>query len=136
MSARSHIVGVSACLAAAIALSGCAAETQIVLASSVPPLQRELLDVRIASVTIEGTRMHEALGKLSEQIRNQSGGKLVFEYNMGLELEKHNPKLSIHAKDIPLRTLLDDMCRQSGWTYITRTPGLLPPGIYFLARYE
>jgi hypothetical protein len=122
-------------LAALAALSGCAAQTQVVLTPPLPP-QHQLLDLRIGRVAIAGQRMTEALDKLSEQIRNQSGGKLVFEYSMGDAVHKNNAMISIHAQDILLRTLLDNMCRQGKCTYVTRAPGLLPPGVYFCAPYE
>ena len=132
MSARALITRALISLAATAVFPGCAATTHVVIASSPLPAQRNLLELRIAHAAIDGNRMIEALAQLSEQIRTQSEGKLRFDYMMTAELERHNRKISIHAQDIRLDALLDEMCRQSGWTYITHAP-VLPPGISFFA---
>jgi hypothetical protein len=135
MSSCVHLGKALVSLAALAAFAGCTAQTQVVLTPPLPP-QHQLLDLRIARVAIAGQRMTETLDKLSEQIRNESGGKLVFDYSMGEAVQKNNALISIDAQDVLLRTVLDDLCRQVKCTYVTRAPGLLPPGFYFCAPYE
>ncbi len=125
MSARYQLFHAAVLLASAVLLDGCAATTEIAVVSHPLPPQHLVLELRIAHVTIHHQPMLKALTMLDEQIRRQSSGKLALRYVW----HSTNPDsiITIDARDISLRGLLDEMCRQSGLAYDPDAP----PGIYF-----
>ena len=63
---------------------GCGTTKDITILSSPvqPPDARDILDLPVSRVEIRGYRMQEALAKISEAVRQRSGGSLHFYYGL------------------------------------------------------
>jgi len=95
---------------------------------------QSIFDLPIYRADIRGYRMYEALDKLSKAVETTSNGHVRFVFQIswlkpreymrkygGLAAwpipNQLNPFVHFQGANIDLRTVIDSLCRQSGWTY-------------------
>jgi len=79
------------------------------------------LDVKLTKVSLEKLPFTAALLHLSQAVNRQNGPKLIWyarpTSDMEEFLKRKEPTVSLHAEDISLRAVLDQICQQAGWSY-------------------
>lgn len=81
---------------------------------------KSILDVRFSHISLSGVRMTRALLSLSDITEDSN---LAFQWSIqaGLPASRpprfKDPIVNIKGSNITLREILDDICRQSGWSY-------------------
>ncbi len=114
-------------------LSSCVAmapqPSQIILGVNHEPA---LLNIKFAQVTLPRMRMWNALCLLSDTINHVPEKIARFSWGVRVEPnnflnfpEETNPWVSIDQKNTTLRQVLDELCRQAGWTYEECAIGIL-----------
>ena len=130
--------------------SGCVT-TKRALIEPAPVLNKSaqsIFDLPIYRADIHGYRMHEALDRLSEAVEATSKGQLRFVFQISWlkpreYMRKYgglaawpipnplNPFVHFQGANIDLRTIINSLCRQSGWTY---DEVITPVGYVFTVR--
>ncbi len=89
-----------------------------------PPLIRDMrqvhpLEVRFARVDIERMRMLAAVEALIAAVHKTYGEDfaLSYSYTAGGYPAKPGGQVTFHGKNVSVREILDDFCRQTGWRY-------------------
>ena len=81
---------------------------------------KSVLDVRFSYISLSHVRMTEALLTLSSELEKSDLG---FQWSIEVGPPALNPPqpvdsiVNLVASDITLRGVLDEVCRQAGWTY-------------------
>lgn len=111
----------------------------IIPAPTQPRSARSILDLPIEKLDVAGLRMTEALRSIAEAIQRRSEGKLRFDYSIrysrAIEYANRNidvsewklrdPPVRLAMTNTTLRKVLQQLCRQTGWSYDASTPILL-----------
>lgn len=109
---------------------------------------QSIFDLSIYRADIRGYRMHEALDKLSNAVEIASKGKLRFVFQISwLKPQEYmrkygglaawpipnqlDPFVYFQGANIDLRTVINSLCQQSGWTY---NETITPVGYVFTVR--
>lgn len=113
----------------ALSLTACATPKPIIITSGAFDRLRKssILDLRLEKVVLPRIKMETALRQLADGISSSTRRKMAFSY--GVEnsrdpmdrLPRKNPVVYFEGSDLPLKKVLDDLCRQAGWSY-TETP--------------
>jgi hypothetical protein len=82
-------------------------------------LQVHPLDVRFERVDIERMPMLAAVDALAAEVHKTYGENFAFSwsYTAGAYPAKPEGRVSFHGKDVSTRNVLDEFCRQTGWSY-------------------
>lgn len=81
---------------------------------------KSILDIRFTRVSFSNVRMTKVLLTLSGAIRDSN---MAFQWSIEAGAPSAKPPrfkdslVNLSASNITLREVLDEMCRQSGWTY-------------------
>ena len=109
---------------------------------------RSIFDLPVYRVDIRGYRMYEALGKLAQAIEAHSNGEIRFVFQISwLKPQQYmrkygglaawpipdslNPLIHFQGVNVDLRTIINSLCHQSGWTY---DEAITPVGYVFTVR--
>lgn len=90
-----------------------------------------ILDLRLEKIVIIDVRMERALVELADAIASSTNGKLQFPIitensrDRGDRIPKRDPKIRLEATNVTLKDVVDNLCRQSGWSYAKVQPGYL-----------
>ena len=136
-------------------IGACAASEEAIVISASKQVQsaKTILDLPIRRAHIPGFRMQEALRMISEAIAKRSEGELHFLYGVTSSASRvasktehplpprdliiRDPKVYLNMSNTTLRRVLDELCKQTGWSYGLRRPGtcLLTIRVSFIANY-
>lgn len=109
---------------------------------------RSIFDLPVYRVDIQGYRMYEALDKLAQAVKAQSNGRVRFVFQISwLKPQEYmrkygglaawpipdplNPFVHFQGVNVNLRTIINSLCQQSGWTY---DEVITPVGYVFTVR--
>ena len=118
-----------------ITASGCATAQQKVLVQTSGQFAAvrspTILDLRLEKIVIIDVQMERALVELADGITSATEGKLQFPIitensrDPGDRNLKRDPKVRLEATNVTLKDVIDNLCRQSGWSYARVQPGYL-----------
>jgi hypothetical protein len=101
-------------------LAGCATSSRVILAPSVT-LPKRAQDLRFARVDIDRVLILTAVESLCAEIDKIYGveGGRYFTWAATAALFPGVPErpVTFHGSDVSVRQLLEEFCRQTGWTY-------------------
>ena len=97
-------------LCAFLLVAGCVSPTSVVLAPNPNPREAFTLDLRLAYVHIHRQSMMDTLLAIDRAIKRQSGRRHGLAFAVGYGASKN---VSIDARDLTVRSLLLEICRQS-----------------------
>jgi hypothetical protein len=109
-----------ASLAMAVLLfGGCASAPRIVLEPQVATMPRDPLDIRFSQVDMNRVPVLTAAEALSSEIRKAYGERFAPDvaYTAGPFPAVPERPVTVHAKNVSFRQLMDEFCRQTGWRY-------------------
>lgn len=103
-----------------------------VVIGRLPRSARTMLELRIKLIHLQGLKMQSAISTIAKSIKVSSGGTLQLSYGLDPS-EQYTPKakrmpqyhvfkmrdpiVAIDARDTTLRSVFDNLCRQTGWSY-------------------
>jgi hypothetical protein len=104
-------------------LTGCAAPSGSITVASdpLPHGSSNVMDARIQHINISSQPIDKALLALATAVRSSTDGKVRFTFGMEFS---HSPRVSVHGANTTLRVAINEMCRQSGWSY-TENPMIM-----------
>jgi hypothetical protein len=114
-------------LASVLMILGCTASAPTVIVSTsgtfVSNGSRDILDLRLDRVVLSGVSMEQALWRLAKGISSSTDGKIEFALtiensrDMTYRVPLKDPRVDLDVSDTTLGNVLDQLCRQSGWSY-------------------
>ena len=90
-----------------------------------------ILDLRLEEIVLIDVRMERALVELADGIASSTDRKIQFPIltensrDPGDRIPKRDPKIRFEGTNVTLKNVLDNLCRQSGWSYAKVPPGYL-----------
>jgi hypothetical protein len=117
-----------------LVFAGCAAAEVVIVTSgdfypSKGHKKASVLDLRIERVEISGVTMEEAIFRLADGIASSTKGRIKFAVStqnsrdLMDRVRKRNPSVSLEQANVSLRDVINDLCRQSGWSYTKTDAG-------------
>jgi len=104
---------------AVLLIGSCASPPRIVLEPHAATMTRDPLDIRFVRVDVDRMPLLSASEALSTEIRKVYGERHAPDvaYTAGPFPSVPERRVTVHAKDVSFRQLMDAFCRQTGWRY-------------------